>query len=121
MAVQPFQPQRESSLSKVLKVGGLVAGGLAAGPGVAATLGGAATGAGLGSTVGGLVASNQGQSPDMMGMQRRRTALGEDPLVNLQQAQAALSQLPPQQLPETRRAFEQALALAQRNQQIGRV
>lgn len=116
MPIQPLQPRRGDSLGKVATVGGGIAGGIATG----GSPGGISLGAGLGRTASGLTQQPQVQSVETQGMSRRRASLAQDPLQTLRQAQAALQTLPPNQLPETRQALQNALAIAQRNQQLGR-
>tara|TARA_R110000796_G_scaffold252618_1_gene388730 strand:+ start:907 stop:1272 length:366 start_codon:yes stop_codon:yes gene_type:complete len=116
MAIQPTQPTDRGGLSKLLTIGGAVA-GAASGGGVQ----GAITGASVGGTIGGLVSKPPTTPPiESQGMDRRRDTLGSDPLRAISEAQATLNTLPPDQFPETRRAFEQAMALAQRNQELGK-
>lgn len=114
MAIQPTLSPRRDGLSKALTIGGAVAGGIYAGPQ------GAAMGAGLGQTAAGLAQKPQQAPVESQGMARRQQALQQDPLVAIQQAQAALQTLPPEQFPEVRQAFNNAMAIAQRNQQLGR-
>lgn len=121
MAVGVAPVQRRDPLSKLLPIGGAIVGGATAGPG------GAAAGASAGAAAGGQAAGVLGpgaapppvQTSEASGMARRRDALGQDPVRAIAEAQAALQTLPPEQLPEVRRAFEEAQALAQRNQQLG--
>lgn len=115
MAIQPIQPQRQDRLGKVLTLGGAVAGGLATG----GSLAGIGAGAGLGQTAAGLAQKQPAQPVESQGMARRRDAISVDPLRAISEAQAALQTLPPDQFPEVRRAFEQATALARRNQELG--
>lgn len=116
MALSIQQQPRDDKLGKVLTIGGAVAGGLVAGPGGAAA--GAAQGAGLGSTAGNLLSQAPIQPVEVEGMSRRREALSQDPSLAIQEAQAALNQLPPDQFPEVRRAYENALAISKQNQRI---
>lgn len=120
MAIQPRAPQQRDRLGKILTLGGALAGGIAgAGGGVLAATKGAAMGAGLGQTAGGLLAKGQPTAPvESQGMQRRMQTLDSDPMGQIRQAQQALATLPPQQLPQTRQALQQAMVLAQRNQQL---
>lgn len=118
MPAQITPVQKQDPLAKLLPIGGAVVGGLTAGPGGA--LAGASTGASLGGTAAGFVQKDPVQTVEADGMSRRQQSLGADPAAQIRQAQAQLAQLPPDQLPETRRALENALAFAQRNQQIGR-
>jgi hypothetical protein len=53
-------------------------------------------------------------------MSRRSSELSQDPMQQIQQAQAALADLPQDQFQETRRALDQAAMIGRRNQQIGR-
>lgn len=117
MAIQPRQPvKNDDGLGKLLTIGGAVVGGIYGGPG------GAAAGAGAGQTLGGLVQQKQPEPPiESQGMSRRQQVLSQNPMVQLQEAQAVASQLPPDQFPEVRRAFENAIAIAKQNQQFGRV
>lgn len=116
MAIQPTQPQDNGRLGKLLTVGGAVAGGIFGG------VPGAAAGAGLGQTVGGLAQKqpNQPIQSESEGMQRRMSSFQQDPMRRIQEAQAAAAQLPADQFPEVRRAFENAMAIARQNQQFGR-
>jgi hypothetical protein len=118
MAVQIAPVQKRDKLGKLLTIGGAVAGGFFGGPS------GALAGASAGQTASGLLAGGPPpqpvQSPEAQGMARRSSALGEDPTQQIAQAQSALSGLPPDQFAETRRALDQAAAIARRNQQIGR-
>lgn len=114
MAVGIQPPQQRDRLGKVLTIGGAVAGGILGGPA------GVPAGAGLGQTASGLVSRPPQQPVEMSGMARRREVLGQDPVRSIAEAQAALQSLPPEQFPEVRRAFNDAMALAQRNQQLGR-
>lgn len=113
MALQPIQPQDNNRLGKFLTIGGAAVGALA-GPQ------GAVAGAGVGSTLGGIVSRPPVQSVESQGMDQRRQVLDQDPVSALNQASAILNNIPQGQLPETRRAFENALAIAQKNQQLGR-
>jgi len=112
------QNKGKEDLGKLLAIGGAVAGGFGVG-GLAGGLSGAAQGLALGQAAGSLLSSNQ--APEAMGMQRRTQQLDQNNLGQLREAQAALASLPPDQLPQTRKVLEQAFALSQRNQQIGRV
>lgn len=112
MAIQPIQPQRRDRLGKALAIGGALAGA----PG---GVQGAMLGASAGSTAAGLLERPQAQPVESQGMARRRDAISVDPLRAISEAQAALQTLPPDQFPEVRRAFEQATALARRNQELG--
>lgn len=115
MAIQPTTPQRKDPFSKLLPIAGAVVGGIYRGPQ------GAVMGAGAGQTAAGILSKGPGQPPvESQGMARRQEALAQDPLAIIQQAQAALQTLPPDQLPEVRQAFSNAMAIAQRNQQLGR-
>jgi hypothetical protein len=114
MAIQPTLQPRQDRLGKLLTVGGALI-GAQAGPQ------GALMGAGAGQTAAGLLQRPRAQSIETAGMSRRQQALAGDPVRAIAEAQAALQTLPPEQFPETRRAFQDAMALAQRNQQIGRV
>ena len=106
-----MQPSSSDRLGKALTTGGAIIGGIYGGPQ------GAITGAGVGQTAGGLL-QRQPQAPiESQGMARRQQKLSQDPFLAIREAQAALQSLPPDQLPETRKAFEQAMLMAQRNQQ----
>ena len=115
MPIQPTGNQNNDRLGKFLTIGGAAVGAIAGGGPQ-----GALTGASAGSTLGGIVGKPPIQAIESQGMDRRRRAIDQDPVSALSQASAVLNSLPADQLPETRRAFEQALAVAQRNQQLGR-
>lgn len=120
MAIQPIQAQ-ESPLKRILQVGGAIAGGVAGSPGGAAGIAkGAATGGGIGSFAGDLVTKAPPQTVESEGMARRIQTIDQNPLSQIQQAQAAVKSLPPDQFPEVRKAFESAMAIARQNQQLGR-
>lgn len=116
--------QRQGPLGRLLPaiggaVGGII-GGVKGGP--TGALAGASAGTGVGQVAGQVIDPTVAQAPTMgvetTGMQRRQQALQQDPLRQIQQAQMALQTLPPEQLPETRKAFEQAMMIAQRNIQM---
>lgn len=116
MAIQPIQPQKKDTLGKLFTVGGAVAGGLLGGPQ------GAAMGAGLGQTAGNVLSQNAPPpSVESQGMTRRIDTIQQNPMVALQEANSALQGLPQDQFPEARKAFQDALALSKRNQQLGAV
>lgn len=115
MAVQPRQPPQRDGLGKLLTIGGAIVGGVATG----GSPGGALAGAGAGQTAAGLVQQPQAAPVESQGMGRRRQAISQDPVRSIAEAQAALQGLPPEQFPEVRRAFQEAMAMAQRNQQLG--
>lgn len=114
MAILPRQPAQSDRLGKILTIGGAVAGGAVGGPA------GALAGAGAGQTAAGLIQQPPQQPVETAGMSRRQEALAGDPVRAIAEAQAALQTLPPEQFAETRRAFDEAMALARRNQQVGR-
>lgn len=113
MAIQPTQPAPSNRLGKALTIGGAVVGGVYGGPQ------GAMAGAGAGQMAGGLLQQQPEAPIESQGMARRRETLSQDPFMAIREAQAALQSLPPDQLPETRKAFENAMLIAQRNQQMG--
>lgn len=123
MAIQPYMPPKKDTLGKALTLGGLIAGAAApAAFGASSALTGASAGAGLGSLAGSLAQGPQPQpmpSAEQQGMQRRMEQNQQDPVTALRQAQAALASLPPEQFQTTRQTFDQAMALARRNQQYG--
>ncbi len=120
MAIGVNPIQKKDPLQKLLPIAGAVIGGVATG--------GSPSGALTGAQVGGLGAGILGRGDQVppqvgaetLGMQRRTDAISQDPLRAIAQAQSALQTLPPDQFPETRRAFDQAMAIARRNQELGR-
>ena len=118
MAVQPTQPQPSNALGKLFTIGGAVVGGVYGGGAP-----GAATGASLGNMAGGFLqqpAIAPVTTPESQGMQMRQDAIDQDPLRQIQAAQAAAKKLSPDQMPEVRKAFDNAIAIAKQNQEFGR-
>tara|TARA_R110000796_G_scaffold252288_1_gene385951 strand:- start:120 stop:464 length:345 start_codon:yes stop_codon:yes gene_type:complete len=113
MAIQPTQPGQNQGLGKILTIGGAALGSMG-GPS------GAVAGAGAGQTAAGLLQKAPTPPVESQGMQRRQEELIQDPLRQIQQAQAAARKLSPDQMPEVRRAFDNAIAIAKQNQEFGR-
>ena len=63
-------------------------------------------------------AQSQVPSVESNGMTRRTQAIQSDPLTAIQEAKVALADLPPHILPETRKTFEDAFAMAKKNQEL---
>lgn len=88
------QPQRSDPLSKLLPIGGAVAGGMAGGPA------GAMTGYSAGGMISGAVQQPQAQQADSgagSALERYKTKLDDQPINALSNAQVAVAQLPEQQ------------------------
>lgn len=126
MPVSIVPIQRRSPLDKILPLaGGIVGGVLGAPGGPTGVIGGAGAGAALGAGAAGILGPRPAPPPlptsaESGGMQRRFDQINSDPVRSIAQAQAAMQGLSPDQFPETRRAFDQAMAIAQRNQEMGR-
>lgn len=128
---QTYVPQRNdaqdlmklAAIGAAIYTGGAAAGATGATTGTIAKAAGSAAlqGAGAGGAVGGLFSQNQRAIPtsESEGMSRRMGIIQSDPVATINQARAALGGLPDNQFPETRKALDNAYALAQRNQKIG--
>lgn len=131
--------RKRSGFSSFLEAAAPIAGaaaGLALAPatGGASLLAGAGTGAALGGTVGGLLgrATNTEKAASVTGgqalgsdestqsaVQRRLASIGEDPMVNIRQAQAALTTMPKNIQAEYGPVLNDAYAALYKQKQIG--
>lgn len=110
-------PQKRDSLGQILQTGGAIAGGILASPGGAgAAAGGAALGSSLGSTAGNMLGGNtQGPAPvQTTAISRRIESTQQAPQVQLAQADAALSHLPP----EVQKAYGPTLTAARKRAEM---
>jgi len=139
VAPQNRKDNKSNLLPTIGTIGGAVIGGVltgGAGAPAGAAIGGASLGAGLGGAAGTLGANfssnekpgvslieNQGVRANLartdvesIGMDRRMSQIDNDPLEAIRQAQMAINALPPEQIPQTRAALNDAYSLAKRNQ-----
>ncbi len=117
MALGVTIPASKNNNGQIATLGGAILGGII-GEGSPEAI---ATGASLGGTAGSLLSpppAAQAGVAEATGMENRSTALGADYIGQLRQAQAAASNLPDSQFGWAKKAYEDAIAIAEANQKM---